>query len=110
MTQSKLSEDLLPIIDEIVRLFPVDEPQRAKVARHLYFTVTEYPQRIAETYCSRDWWGGAGSMADYLLADPKANRRYLELLVDLVEVFEKAGYRCPGTRSRADIFAKWLSL
>jgi hypothetical protein len=82
---------MLPIVDELVRLFPFDEPQRAIVARHLYFTVTEHPHQIAETYCSLDWWGGAGSMADYELPDRKAQRRYLQLLVDLVEIFERGG-------------------
>jgi hypothetical protein len=108
MTQSQLAEDLLPIVDEMVRLFPVDEPQRAKVARHLYSTVLEHPQQIAETYCSLDWWGGSGSMADYDLADRRAKRRFLQLLVNVVEIFEKAGYRCPRARSWVDIFSEWL--
>jgi hypothetical protein len=58
MAQSRLSEDLLPIVDELVQLVPFDEPRRATMARHLYFIVTEHPHQIAETYCSLDWWGG----------------------------------------------------
>ena len=108
MMSSQLSQELAPIIDEIVLMFAIDEPKRAGIARHLYRTVVDEPEQITPVYCSLDWWGAAGSMADYAPSDREVNRRYLQLLVALVQAFEKYGYHCPRARYWVDVFADWL--
>jgi hypothetical protein len=89
-------------------MFTNDEPKIAEVARHLNRTVVNHPEQIEHVYCSLDWWGGSGSMADFIPADDRVRRRHLQLLVALVQAFERHGYHCPRARSWIDIFSNWL--
>jgi hypothetical protein len=108
MNQSELSK-IQVITDELVLLFARDEPKRAEIARYLYATAAEQPAQIARVYCGLDWWGGSGSMADFVPNDPSVRRRYLQLLVALVQAFEKAGIPCPRAQSWAETFEQWLN-
>jgi hypothetical protein len=105
---SRLVEDIAPIIEEIVVMFASDEPRRAEIARHLYRTAVDEPAQIEHVYCSLDWCGGSGSMADFNPSNRNINRRYLQLLVELVQAFERSGYHCPRARAWASDFAGWL--
>ena len=49
---------------------------------------------IQEQYCSLDWWGGAGSMADYEPTIRASGAPYANVLVRLVREFESAGFQC----------------
>jgi hypothetical protein len=106
--QSQLAQDIAPILEEMAAMFANDEPKRAEGARHLYRVVIEQPEQVAQVYCSVDWWGGSGSMADFAPANRSVNRRYLQLLVALVRAFERSGYDCPRASGWADIFEMWL--
>jgi hypothetical protein len=108
MNQSELSQ-IQSITDEMALLFARDEPKRAEIAGYLYAVAAEQPAQIARVYCSLDWWGGSGSMADFIPNDPLVRRRYLQLLVALVQAFEKAGISCPRAQSWAEILEKWLN-
>jgi hypothetical protein len=45
--------------------------------------------KAATLYCSVDWWGGSGSVADFFTEDLDARRRIMRLLVDLVRAFDE---------------------
>jgi hypothetical protein len=107
MNQSELS-NIQSIADEIALLFARDEPKRAEIARYLYATAADQPAQIGRVYCSLDWWGGPGSMADFAPNDPLLRRRYLQLLIALVQTFDKAGVPCPKARSWTEVFEQWL--
>jgi hypothetical protein len=107
MNQSELG-NIQSITDEMALLFARDEPKRAEIARYLYAAAAEQPAQISRVYCSSDWWGGSGSMADFVPYDPLVRRRYLQLLVALVHTFEKASISCPRAQSWAEIFKQWL--
>jgi hypothetical protein len=106
---SQLVQDIAPILEEMAAMFANDEPKRAEGARHLCRIAIDRPEQVAQVYCSVDWWGGSGSMADFSPPDKGVNRRYLQLLAALVRAFERAGYDCSRAKSWAEIFEMWLS-
>lgn len=62
------------------------------------------PESIAGHYCSLNWWGGAGSMADFCAPEP-----YNRLLIRLVHAFEAAGYNCERAASWIRVFEDWVN-
>jgi len=64
--------------------------------------------KAAALYCSVNWWGGSGSVADLIPADAEARRRILRLLVDLVRAFDELGMPCPRASQWTRVFVHWL--
>lgn len=104
----QFESDVVGILSEIAVLFEQDS-FRAKMALELADVVKSRPTEIGARYCSLDWWGGSGSMADYLHDNRAVRQRYMRLLVSLVHAFEAAGFECPRATSWADIFEGWLN-
>jgi hypothetical protein len=59
-------------------------------------------------YCSADWWGGSGSVADFIPEDVGVRHRIMRLLVDLVQAFDELGMPCPRASHWTGTFVKWL--
>ena len=62
----------------------------------------------AAQYCSGDWWGGSGSMADYIPDDIDARRRIMQLMIDVVRSFDELGIHCPRATQWTGTFSYWL--
>jgi len=113
VTSQKFADDVASItaeLAEVLEQMPVADVPRSFVDLALFLgeVVDQHPDRITATYCSVDWWGGAGSMADLSLPDKDANQSRHRLLADLVDTFESAGYSCPRARQWRDTFRHWL--
>ena len=93
---------------ELSVLIGEESPGHRNLATRLGKVAMEEREKLAPEYCSLNWWGGSGSMADLILKDRKRQHRQLELLVSLVETFEGAGYDCPRARQWVDTFKRWL--
>jgi hypothetical protein len=65
-------------------------------------------RNAAALYCSVDWWGGSGSVADFIPEDVDARRRIMRLLVDLVRAFDELGMPCPRASQWTSTFVLWL--
>jgi hypothetical protein len=78
------------------------------LARGLVLVAGEEPGQIARHYCSVEWWGGSGSMADLDITDRQFRRRHTELLVALVKLCRDAGVECPRAERWNATFESWL--
>jgi hypothetical protein len=62
----------------------------------------------ATRYCSVDWWGGSGSMADFIPEDIDARRRIMKLMIEVVRSFDELGIHCPRAAQWTGTFSYWL--
>jgi hypothetical protein len=81
----------------------------ADMASELARLVVQDFDAASEHYCSLDWWGGAGSLADEIPQQSSVARHVMRLLVELVDAFELLGVECPRARSWASVFRDWLT-
>jgi len=109
MTRPQFATEAVGILSEIGTLLERDQDGfRSNMSAKLADAVKSQSPDLAKSYCGVDWWGGSGSMADYIPDDPAAKAPYMRLLIRLVRVFEAAGFRCERARSWTDIFENWL--
>jgi len=105
---AQFESEIVGVLSEIAALLDQDS-FRAKMALELADVVTSRPTEIGTRYCSNDWWGGSGSMADYIPDDQGVRSPYARLLIRLIRAFEAAGFECPRAASWADVFEGWLN-
>src|SRR5579885_2367066 len=74
------------------------------LARRLCEMADSDRDRLLEAYCNRDWWGGAGSLADLVVPDQDLQRRIHLLLVAIVDAFSGERCRCPRAERWAEVF------
>ena len=97
-------------IAEILESLPIPEapPYFADLALNMASVVIERPEQFANLYCSLEWWGGSGSMADLHISDKALRRRQLELMIELVNLCDSSGVDCPRAQRWAGVFEAWL--
>jgi hypothetical protein len=97
------------IAGEIADLIQPLSPDRAEFARDFAQKIRQTPAEIWTLYTSHAWWGGPGSMADFVLLDDRQNRAYMALIARLARRFQSAGYDYGRARSWADAFESWAA-
>lgn len=88
--------------------FETHAPHFRQLAADLVEAVVTDFSRAARLYRTVDWWGGSGSVADFVPDDVDARRRIMRLLVDLVQAMDGLGIPCPRASQWTDTFADWL--
>ena len=97
--------DLSRICEDIAQLFNECE-FRAKTARSLAAFAADRDW-LQSAYDSFDWWGGAGSMADYSFSDRSKQISSWLLFSHLVRLMQAHGYTSSRAESWASTFEKW---
>lgn len=83
-------------------------PHFSQLAADLVEALATKPSKAAALYCSVDWWGGSGSVADFIPEDVDARRRIMRLLIDLNRAFHSLGMPCPRASQWTSVFSGWL--
>ena len=97
----------LHVLRELQREFGVNS-YFARLAGELAVALETDRALAATRYCSVDWWGGSGSMADFIPEDIDARRRIMKLMVELVRSFDELNIPCPRAAQWTRIFSRWL--
>ena len=98
--------EVIGILTELENLQGLDFPRKNAAVELADLVASQSDEAIDKCYCSFRWWGGSGSMADYL---PKSDRlTYTMLLIRLFRAFESAGFKCPGAGKWVTILQMWV--
>src|SRR5262245_42761521 len=83
-------------------------PHYRQMAADLAEALLAERSKAEALYCSVDWWGGSGSVADFIPQDGNVRRRIMRLLVDLVQACDELGMPCPRATQWTSTFVYWL--
>jgi hypothetical protein len=100
--------DALMVLRELSDEFEQISPHFRQLSADLAEALTTDPTKAPAMYCNVDWWGGSGSVADFVPVDVNTRRRIMRLLVDLVQAFDELGVTCPRASWWVDVFVEWL--
>lgn len=91
---SQTKAAILQILSELSQLPGLDAYRLGTAAKLAQIVETGTREEILDQYCSLEWWGGAGSMADYEPTTRSSLLPYAKLLARLAREFEFAGFEC----------------
>ena len=102
-------ESLIPLLEEIAQLLERDGHPQAEYVSALATVAKWDPTSVEPGLTSGAMWGGSGSVFDVSeFSSREDRRRFVRLLVRLVEEMRQAGITAPGAESRATIMLNWL--
>ena len=96
------------VLRELQNEFEPIAPHYRQLAAELAEALATERSKATALYCSVDWWGGSGSVADFIPEDVDVRRRIMRHLVDLVRAFDELGMPCPRASQWTSTFVYWL--
>ena len=103
-------DKVVPLLKEIAGLLEKNgHPGQAEYVSALAIVAHWDPTAVTPGLISGAMWGGSGSVWEVSEFDSREDRRrFMQLLLHLVEEMRKAGITGPAAESRAAIMSNWL--
>ena len=108
MTTPEFKAEVLRLVRELSILL-AEHPFQAGVVTALGEAVDTDTSNIATLYGGGELWGGSGSVCDVELRDAEARRRKWQLIIELVDCFERYGHTNPGASFSRRLYKDWLA-